>query len=455
MNTFIRTTTIALAAALAAGLLLGACANPGPQSEAQVANVNFPDFSSAAAGDHFDAQTIAALEARVQQFVQDDDVKGIATLLVKDGKVVSHTKAGVRRLSDGAPITDDTIYRIYSMTKPITGVALMMLYEQGLFSLDDPVDKFIPEFKEMKVVKSSAEDGSFEVEDLQRQPTMRELLSHTAGFAYGLYGTDPSNRLFQERGVLASPDLDTFIERVAGIPLMYQPGELWFYSAAVDIQGAIVERLSGMPFGDFLQSRIFQPLGMVDTGFFVPEQDYHRFSEVFAHHPVTKEFQRVPFVEPEYNVIGDLSYREQARGMQSGGGGLVSTMADYARFCQMLANDGSFNGKQLLQAETLTLMRTNVLSGNQKVAIDGTLSEAEATQFGFGLGFGVYANPTNEAGKMGDGSYFWGGAAGTWFWVDPVHNLYFIGMIQRFPQGAPQVDFRGITRDLVYQALQQ
>ncbi|GAB5487339.1 MAG: serine hydrolase domain-containing protein [Parasphingorhabdus sp.] len=409
------------------------------------ASTSFPVYSSEAAGSDFSPAKIAALEARMQKFVEDGDAKGIATLLVKDGKVISHMQAGLRRVSDNAPITEDTIYRIYSMTKPVTGVALMTLFEQGKFSLDDPISKFIPEFDNLTAVKSVDADGSFEVEPLKRQPTMRELMSHTAGFAYGLYGEDPSNKMFKEKQILASADMQSFIDAVAKVPLMSQPGERWFYSAAVDIQGAIVERLSGMAFGEYLKATLFDPLDMDDTGFYVPEADYDRFSDVYGYHPVTKEFGRVPFPQ--------VAFRKSTVKMESGGGGLVATLDDYARFCQMLANGGELNGNRIIKPETLKLMRTNVLKDNQKVNIAGTLTPAAMEYLGFGLDFGTIKNDGSGKVPHGDGTYFWGGAAGTWFWVDPVNNLYFIGMIQRFPQNGPPTDFRGISGKMVYDAL--
>jgi CubicO group peptidase (beta-lactamase class C family) len=436
--------------------LLSSCASVQYDLSHQTATA-FPDFASVSPGDAFDAGKIGELENRMQKFVSDGDAMGIATLLVKDGKIVSHTQAGLRHVKDGAPINEETLYRIYSMTKPITGVALMTLYEEGRFSLDDPVSKFIPEFENLTVVKSYDKDGSVEIEPLDRQPTMRELMSHTAGFAYGLYGSDPSNIAFMKNGILASPDLDTLIDRVATVPLMYQPGERWFYSVAVDIQGAIVERLTGMSFGEYLNSRILQPLKMTDTGFYVPDSEYDRFSDVFGYHPVSKEFQLLPFKEAKYNVLGSVAFTKEGTGMESGGGGLVSSLGDYARFCQMLANGGELDGQRILKPETIKLMRTSVLDEKQNVSISGTLTQAAAGDLGlgFGLDFGVIHNPDNIKHKMGDGSYFWGGAAGTWFWIDPTHNLYFIGMIQRFPQGGPAVDFRGISKDLVYEALNQ
>ncbi|MEP2988050.1 MAG: serine hydrolase domain-containing protein [Parasphingorhabdus sp.] len=406
---------------------------------------SFPTYATESAGTDFDPAKIKALEARMEQFVKDGDTKGIATLLVKDGKVISHMQAGLRRVSDDAPITEDTIYRIYSMTKPITGVALMTLYEQGKFSLDDPVSKFIPEFENLTVVDSFDADGSFEVEPLDRQPTMRELMSHTAGFAYGLYGDDPANKAFREKKILASPDMKSFIDAVAKVPLMSQPGERWFYSAAVDVQGAIVERLSGKSFGEYLKTTIFDPLKMDDTGFYVPEVEYDRFSHVYGYHPVTKEFGRVPFPQ--------VAYKKSTVKMESGGGGLVATLDDYARFCQMLANGGELDGNRIIKPETLKLMRTSVLNDSQKVNIAGTLTPAAMEYLGFGLDFGTIKNDGSGKVPHGNGTYFWGGAAGTWFWVDPVNDLYFIGMIQRFPQNGLPVDFRGISGKMVYDAL--
>jgi CubicO group peptidase (beta-lactamase class C family) len=431
------------------GTCMGAAAliltSPVAAQTTTQASTSFPVYSSEAAGSDFDPAKIAALEARMKKFVEDGDAKGIATLLVKDGKVISHMQAGLRRVSDNAPITEDTIYRIYSMTKPVTGVALMTLFEQGKFSLDDPISKFIPEFENLTVVKSVEADGSFELEPLNRQPTMRELMSHTAGFAYGLYGDDPSNKMFKEKQILASADMKSFIDAVAKVPLMSQPGERWFYSASVDIQGAIVERLSGQSFGEYLQMTIFDPLDMDDTGFYVPEADYDRFSGVYGYHPVTKEFGRVPFPQ--------VAFKKSTVKMESGGGGLVATLDDYARFCQMLANGGELNGNRIIKPETLKLMRTNVLKDNQKVNIAGTLTPAAMEYLGFGLDFGTIKNDGSGKVPHGDGTYFWGGAAGTWFWVDPVNNLYFIGMIQRFPQNGPPTDFRGISGKMVYDAL--
>lgn len=434
----------------ASALVLASCAGIEKSSVASATSTAFPNYKTAAISEDFDPAKIAALEARMQKFVNDREAAGIATLLVKDGKVISHTKAGIRNVAGFEPITDDTIYRIYSMTKPITGVALMKLYEAGKFSLDDPISKFIPEFENLRVVKSYDAAGNVVLEELERQPTMRELMSHTAGFGYGLFGDDPTNKAMREEKILRSKDLQSFIEATAKIPLMHQPGEKWVYSAAVDIQGAVVERLSGQSFGQYLKSEIFDPLKMDDTGFFVPDEDYDRLSQVFGYHPVSKKFGPAPYAQfPEF------AYRKETINMESGGGGLASTLDDYARFCQMLANGGTLDGVRILNAETVELMRTNVLKDHQKLSLSGTLDSAAADSLGFGLDFGVVTNRISNAPVPGEGIYFWGGAAGTWFWIDPVNDLYFIGMIQRFPQYGPNVDFRGISRAMVYDALKK
>lgn len=434
----------------ASALVLASCASVEKSGGVAPPAASFPNYKTAAISADFDPVKIAALEARMQKFVKDRETAGIATLLVKDGKIISHTQAGIRNVAGFKPITDETIYRIYSMTKPITGVALMKLYEEGKFSLDDPVSKFIPEFETLKVVKSYDESGNVFLEALERQPTMRELMSHTAGFGYGLFGDDPSNKAFRDQKILRSKDLQSFIDATAKVPLMHQPGEKWIYSAAVDVQGAIVERLSGQRFGAYLKSEIFDPLAMDDTGFFVPDEDYDRLSQVFGYHPVSKEFGPAPYAQfPEF------AYRKETVSMESGGGGLASTLDDYARFCQMLANGGVLDGARILKAETVESMRTNLLKDHQRLSLSGTLDSAASDTLGFGLGFGVVTNRVSDTPVPGEGIYFWGGAAGTWFWIDPENDLYFIGMIQRFSQNGPAVDFRGISRAMVYDALKK
>ena len=435
---------VSLLAAMA--LSLTACdpqgnANPGAQgaSSASAATVSSP------AG--FTDEGIAALEARMGQYVADGQLYSIHTRLVQDGEIVSDFKTGIVGLEAQKPVADDTIYRIYSMTKPITGVAMMMLWEDGKFSLDDPVTRHIPEFEGLQVLDGVNEDGTPKLVAANRAPTMRELMSHTAGFAYGLFGTDPANAAFRDRAILSSPDLQSFIGQVADVPLLFQPGEAWAYSAAVDIQGYIVEKLSGQSFGAFLDERIFTPLGMTDTGFYAPAEDYDRLSELYGYHPETGQLVPVPYPA--------VQFRKETIAMESGGGGLVSTMDDYAAFAQMMLNDGELDGTRLLEPETVALMRTNVLPEGMQLSSLGQNRGEVREGIGFGLDLGLLTDPEAAGAPHSQGSYFWGGAAGTWFWVDPANDFYFIGMIQIFDQGGEPVETRDTSAGYVYGAMEK
>lgn len=395
----------------------------------------------------FTPDGIAALEAAMANEVALGHVKGIATRLVQHGEVISDMQAGMRRVEDSAPITVDTIHRIYSMSKPITGVAMMMLYEEGAFTLDDPVTKFVPEFANLKVMTGIDEAGAPTLTDPDHIPTMREVMTHTAGFAYGLFGDDPANKMFRDQQIMRAPDLDTFIDKVADVPLLFQPGTKWSYSASVDVQGYVIQQISGMPFGEFLETRLFSPLGMTDTGFYVPAGDRDRFSDVFTYAPDHPELGLVKFDEPW------VQFREETVGMQSGGGGLVGTMDDYTRFCQMLLNGGELDGARILSPKTVELMRTNMLPDGAKLFSDGAQQNLKTDGLGFGLNVGLVLDPEASEMAQAAGSYFWGGAAGTWFWIDPENDLFFIGLIQRFGSNGPQVDFRRNSASLVYDAL--
>lgn len=395
----------------------------------------------------FSAEGIAALEAAMGAYVAEGRLYGIHTRLAHKGDVISDYYTGVRGLESQAPIEGDTIYRIYSMSKPITGVAMMMLYEEGKFDLDDPVSKYVPEFENLKVLGGVNEDGSAILVDLERQPTMRQLMSHTSGFAYGLGGTDPANSAFRDQKILSSPDLQTFVEKVSGVPLLFQPGEAWFYSVGMDIQGHIIEKLSGQSFGEYLQSRLFSPLGMTDTGFYVPEADYDRFSEVYGFDPESGALVPVPYPT--------VQFRKETIALESGGGGLVSTMDDYARFSQMLVNQGELDGARVLKPETIELMRTNVLRDGQSLSLLGGNQGEVYNGLGMGLTFGTIEDPEAIPSKTPAGSFFWGGAASTWFWIDPVNELYFIGMVQIFDNNNPNgsLELRETSSEAVYDAM--
>ena len=395
----------------------------------------------------FDAQRLAKLDAYMAKVVADGRVAGMSTLLARHGQVVSEKMYGVKSLATGAPLTRDTIFRLYSMSKPITGVAMMMLFEDGRWQLDDPITRFVPEFKALKVMSGADENGRRSIQDMQRPPTMRELMSHTAGFGYGLADQHPVDKLYREKGVLAANGLADMIKRTAEIPLMFQPGTKWSYSSAVDIQGYIVEKLSGQKFGTFLQQRIFTPLKMTDTAFYVSADKASRLSAVYAGNPKTGKIEEVTEL-----FGGKMPTYLEPPAMESGGGGLVGTIGDYARFAQMIANKGELDGVRLLSPASVEMMGTNMIPASALVASNGNGVARFNEAVGFGLDFMVVNDPRAAGTLEGKGSMSWGGAAGTWFWVDPTNDVIFVGMIQRMGDtgGDP---LGSMARTLTYQAL--
>ncbi|HEY8537678.1 MAG TPA: serine hydrolase domain-containing protein, partial [Steroidobacteraceae bacterium] len=337
-------------------------------------------------------------------------------------------------------MTTDAIFRIYSMTKPVTAVAMMILFEQGKWQLNDPVAKFIPEFKDLKVYAGTDSEGKPILEPQKHPMTMRELMSHTAGFTYGFFSNSPVDKMQLQADVLNNNiTLEEMIRRVAKLPLASQPGARWHYSIAVDIQGYIVEKLSGMPFDEFLAKHIFEPLKMVDTGFYVPPEKLHRLAQVYN----VDENGKLRVERAGFNR--DYSKRPA---LLSGGGGLVSTAADYFRFCQMLLNGGTLDGVRILSPLTVELMRTNAI-GDLWAGLGGAGTK-------FGLGFAITVDPMAAGGYYGEGTYWWGGAAGTWFWIDPVRDLIVIGMIQHLGASsgaAGMPDLRGLSRTIAYSSI--
>jgi CubicO group peptidase (beta-lactamase class C family) len=326
------------------------------------------------------------------------------------------------------------------MSKPITGAAMMMLFEEGKWQLNDPVAKYVPEFADLKVYGTDA-GGNMVLKEQTHAMTMRELMSHTAGFTYGYFSNTPVDKLQRDANLLDTDNtLDELIKRLAKLPLNAQPGSDWHYSVSADVQGYIVQKLSGMPFEQFLEQRIFKPLNMVDTGFFVPAGKLKRLAEFYEYG-----------ADGRLQVVhGPINHNFAARpALSSGGGGLVSTAADYLRFCQMLLNGGKLDGVRLLSPRTVELMRTNVLSPAMTAPSPGA---------GFGLGVAVYTDAIAAGGYYGKGTFYWGGAAGTWFWIDPTEDLIVIGMIQQIAgTGAAAVagvpDVRGLSHAYVYQAI--
>ena len=426
---------------------LSLAALPAMAEQNEVAG--WPPLAPAGSAKAFSSDGLHALDERLQKFVSDGHVVGLQSLLVKDGEVAHYGQYGVRDVETSTPVQPGTLYRIYSMTKPITGVALMQLHEDGKFDLDDPITKYIPEFEALKVLAGEHEDGTPILKDPSRPATMRELMSHSAGFAYGLGGDDYANAQFREQNVLKSPDPQTFSDKVAGIPLLHEPGQIWYYSVSVDIQGYLVEKFSGLSLGEYLKQNVLTPLGMDDTGFYVPEAEYDRLSDVVYYASERDRF------EPFYTET--VQFRQSTIAFESGGGGLVSTIDDYARFCQMMLNGGTLDGHRILQEDTVALMRTNQLPPDAGVEFDGTQrSVFTPKRRDFGIDFAIISDPVAMDSPAGTGTYYWGGAAGTWFWIDPENDLFFIGMIQRFGArpGEP-AGFREESMRLVYEALEE
>lgn len=406
------------------------------------ADTGWPEQADGAAAAGFAPETIAQLDAAMEKLVEDQDVAGIIWLLAKDGKIATFETAGMGSIEDNLPMEQDALFRIYSMTKPVTGVALMMLHEQGLWDFDDPVSKFVPELANLQVMVRHNEAGEMQLEPLTRQPTMRELLNHSAGFGYGLSGNDPVNNLFRDRNVLAATDLNDMIARMADIPLLFQPGEEWYYSIAVDIQGYIVEKLSGQRFGEFLDDKIFSPLGMNDTAFYVQEADRARFADVYRWDREQNKLMR------NEERPDRPSYFDATR-LESGGGGLVSSTHDYARFLQMFINGGELDGARIINQQSIDMMRSNTLRDG--LLLRGSDSSPGQAGQGFGVDFAVIFDPVAADSPQGEGTYYWSGAAGTWFWIDPVHNMYFIGMIQSQGGNRPgAANMRDIAVDIIY-----
>ena len=413
---------------------------PGAVFAAPVTTTALPSATPLAEG--FSPAGLEKLHVAMHKVVDAKALAGETTMVIRHGKIVDFDAYGVQSLATGVPMKADTIFRIYSQSKPITGVAMMILYQEGKWTLDDPVSKFIPEFAHLKVFKGLDAKGQPILEDARRSPTMRELMTHTAGFGYGLSKEHWVDRQFQAQKVLQSDGLHAMIEKIAAIPLITQPGTEWRYSVAADIQGYIVEKLSGQPLGMFMKQHIFTPLAMNDTGFMVPADKWARLATSYGANPATGQLgDASPYID-------DLSHPPH---MESGGGGLVSTSGDYARFAQMLMNGGELDGVRILQPETVTLMRTNQLPTSLRVDSNGSGKASFGEAVGFGLDVMVVNDPAKAHTTVGKGTYSWGGAAGTWFWIDPQNDVIFLGMIQRF--GATALQLREQSSDLTYTAL--
>ncbi|MBP1610253.1 MAG: beta-lactamase [Acidobacteria bacterium] len=394
----------------------------------------------------FSSERLEALHTLIQQAVDKKQVSGAVTILARHGKVVDYRAYGQKDIASGAPMTKDAIFRVYSMTKPVTGVAMMILYEQGKWLPSDPIAKYIPEFERLKVFKGMDAVGNPVLEDPVHPPTMKELMTHTAGFTYGIFGNTPVDKMYQSIGVMESKSLQEMIDKLAKTPLLYQPGNRWVYSVSVDVQGYIVEKLSGQSLPDFMRQHVFEPLGMTDAGFFVPSKKRSRFVTLYRGN------EKGEMVPSEPGSRSDGNYTTQPA-MPSGGGGLVSTAEDYYRFAQMLGNGGELNGVRILSPASVRLMSSNHLAPHLLTGEFGIGPLTMRPGFGFGYDCAVEYDPPSADLPDGPGTFFWEGAAGTWFWIDPANDVVFVGMIQRMATdpGAPILD--SLSRPVVYQAL--
>ncbi len=393
-----------------------------------------------------DPGRLSRIDRHFAQYVDSERLPGYAVLVSRGGEVGHFATYGARDREGGKPIADDTVYRIYSMTKPIASVAAMMLYEEGRFDLNDPVSAYLPEFADMQVFS-----GGSSVTPLLKPASepMRiwHLLTHTAGLTYGFIYNHPVDALYRsagfEWGTPKEADLAKCCEIWAGLPLVFEPGTSWNYSHATDVLGRLVEVLSGQSLDDFFAERIFGRIGMDETGFYAREDQLERLAALYLPDPVTRRA-----------VVSERMTRlaERPPRVLSGGGGLVSTIGDYYRFTRLLLNGGELDGVRLLGPRTLEYMTRNHLPGNQDIVQFGhPISVDSEPGVGFGLGFSVVIDAAALKAPASEGEFAWGGAASTAFWVDPTEELIVIFMTQLLPSSTHPI--RRELRRLVYQAI--
>jgi CubicO group peptidase (beta-lactamase class C family) len=372
---------------------------------------------------------LARLGSVMRGEIERGRVPGAVALVARRGRLAYFESYGRRDPRSPDPMARDSIFRIYSMTKPIVSVAAMMLWEEGRFLLSDPIDKYLPELGRRKV--ALVHGAEIELVDAERPITIQDLLRHTSGLTYEFRGSGPVHKMYMAERIYSRNQSNADqVAALAKLPLLHQPGTKWEYSRSTDVLGRLIEVLSGLTLGEYLQRHIFAPLGMVDTAFYVPAPGHGRLAEAFAK-------------DPDTGAGVQLINVHDAPKFESGGGGLVSTAGDYARFLQMLLNGGRLDGVRFLSRKTLELMTADHLgpiTGAPDLLLPG---------YGFGLGFAVRLQPGIAHVPGSVGQYFWGGLAGTTFWVDPAEALFAIMLIQ----GPGQRDyFRNLFRDLVYAA---
>jgi len=364
---------------------------------------------------------LPAVTRAVQALIDRQEIAGGVVLAYHAGRIIHFGAYGLRDIRTGSPLAKDSIFRIYSMTKPITSVAVMMLVDEGRLALDDPIEKHLPSFAGVQVWEGGRRVAA------KTKPTIRHLLTHSAGLTYGFFGDSAVDWMYKKAHPLFSKDNRAMVTKLARHPLRFHPGERWHYSMATDVLGHVIERVSGRSLGAFLAARIFEPLGMKDTAFFIKADQLERFASYYG--PKLKVHER----------YDKSPYRKKHR-LQSGGGGLVSTAPDYLKFCRLLLDDGRFEGRRLLSKRAVEAIRRNQLP--KGVLAYGVL--------GFGLGVAVHLR--DRGAKAHRGEYGWSGIASTHFWISPSDDLVVIALTQRHP-------FSGILKDavkpLIYRAIAQ
>ena len=385
----------------------------------------------------FSSERLQKISEFTQRAVDENEHAGFVTMVARHGKIVHFNAVGTYGIDNDKPMDKDALFRIFSMTKPVTAVAMMMLYEDGKFQMTDPVGKYLPELSDLKLFKDGdPAAGSF-------NPTIEQLFTHTAGFTYGFRrDSDPIDALYHEVDLINSTDLDEFVNKLSGLPLRFEPGVRYHYSVSYDILGAIVEKLSGQRLDLFFRERIFEPLEMDDTFFSVPDDKLLRLA---TNHYWNRE-QSALVVAPPDDLFSNTDVT-----FFSGGGGLVSTAMDYMVFCEMLRRGGSYEDTRILGPKTVQFMTINHLTPEVRNngATDFPESHLYKGQY-MGLGFGVMLEPEFSEVISSAGAYSWGGAAGTKFWVDPEEDLVVILMTQLM--WAP-IDRRYQLKIATYQAL--
>ncbi len=385
------------------------------------------------------------LDEHMQRYIDAGKVAGTLTLVYHRGAVVHFSPLGLADVERNRPMAEDTIFRIYSMSKPLTSIALMQLYERGLMQLDDPVHRYIPEWKDLRVYQSG-NHPNFLTQRTERAMTVRDLLSHQSGLTYGFMertNVDAAYRKLGVGGSASSGTLRGMIETLAELPLEFSPGTAWNYSVSTDVCGYLVETISGERFDDYLQEHIFGPLGMRDTGFWVRSDQADRFAANYS------------AVKGGIKLLDDpaTSTYLTPPTFLSGGGGLVSTAGDYLRFCQALLGGGTLDGVRIIGRKTLQLMTSNHLPGGADLSVHarGSFSETPYHGVGFGLGFSVALDPVKGQISGTPGEFAWGGAASTAFWIDPREDLAVVFMTQLMPSAT--YNFRRELKAIVYGAI--